>query len=308
MFLKRVLFFLVLSFFSINSFAISIEEKLELAKERCTPFKDTDAVLTMKNFKNTQTKEDMQKLYDETYESEGRLPNRVGYYGDVDSFISQRGSKHQGDFPKDYIKSVITQIEKMIRLNYIKHVFYSDLGHSHFFIPMDYYLEEISGKKYLATKSASIAMLSKGMKTLYHTAELLHVRDSETKELFKDTYVQWRFYTRNPVASFNADVELLTDFSGLGNTVRDYFPDIENYRYFAGYYISANKNGCFPFENKEGELSYFDLSFDAPIYESTGGQAIGFEAHRNSQGPLSGFGWEFEENSIYRPNRDLINH
>ena len=37
--------------------------------------------------------------------------------------------------------------------------------------------------------------------------------------------------------------------------------DVEGYeRYSQGFSVSANKDGCFPFVNKDGETQYFDIS------------------------------------------------
>ncbi len=307
----KVLLIILFSFtYSFDAFSMTVDEKIEIAKTRCAPFKDSDPLLYMTDYKSGQSAERMEETYKNTYEGEGRLPQRVGYYEETNSFSTRIGTLNQGDFPEAYIKSVIKQVENLLRLNYVKYIYYSDMGHSHFFIPMTYYNEFIKDKGYRATKSASLAMLSKGLKTLYHTAEQLGVRDFETKELYVDTYLQWRFYTRNPVVDFNANIEILTDFSGLGNTVRAYFPAEEQYKYFAGFYISANKNGCFPFENKEGEINYFDLSFDGPAYILGEGENTGFnKPHLNEPDPLKEFGWDFDDHFRSEQfSHELINH
>lgn len=263
----------VLVFFciSVNAAPIPVEEKLAIAKERCAPYKEGDAVLYRDKFKFGQTREAMAELYSEVYESEDRLKNRIGFYAN-EGFVSGTEEGRKTLFPEHYLQAVIKQVENALRLTYVEHVFYSDMGHSHLFIPQDYYQEHMAGGGRTFYESLSVALESTELKTLYHTAEQLEMLD-ENKEILKDRYIQWRFHTRNPTGDNQGNLEILTDFSEQVNTVRDY--PSGNHRFYAGFYISANKNGCFPFEQKDGSVAYFDISVDSPEYSGGAGLDYG---------------------------------
>jgi hypothetical protein len=82
---------------------------------------------------------------------------------------------------------------------------------------------------------------------------------TEEGQFVEDRHVQWRFFTRNLVGhnKNQGKIELLHNETHSHNTAREYD---EGYRYWgAGFYISANKNGCFAYQNN-GKTFYFDLS------------------------------------------------
>ena len=78
----------------------------------------------------------------------------------------------------------------------------------------------------------------------------------------------WRYFTRNPVGDNHGEgrLTLIRDLSSPMNTARD----LEGHHYYgAGFNISANAKGCFPYEH-QGVIRYFDLSlFDLPLDPST---------------------------------------
>lgn len=239
---------------------LSLEDKIALAKTRCAPPQKSDPIL-FNIFKFGMSQERIDELYPQVYGSSERLLNRVGYKSEVNSFVSKKNEIFWVAFPEYYIKSIILQVENALRLNYAKYIFFPDMGHSHILIPLDYYEENITGKEQNIYESLNVAFQAPNLKTLYHTAEQLGVFD-ENKALLLDRYIQWRFYTRNPIGDAVGNIEIHTNIKAVGqNTVRD----LKGHRYFTGFNISANKNGCFPFEDAQGQIQYFDLSvWDLP--------------------------------------------
>lgn len=154
------------------------------------------------------------------------------------------------------------------------------MGHSHLFIPNDYYEREMRDVKGIYP-SLDKALQSKGLKILYHTAEQLRMIDDE-KLVLADRYIQWRFYTRNPVGDMRGNIEILTDYNQRSgyNTVRK----LKGYKYYSGFDISANKNGCFPFQDKAGNIQYFDLSaWSPPPQPGSGGDDLPFVKGNSGQ-------------------------
>ncbi len=86
----------------------------------------------------------------------------------------------------------------------------------------------------------------------------------EDNNLLPDPDIQWRYYTRNIVGDNRGDdvLDMLREPTSIANTARD----MEGHHYIgAGFSLSANEKGCFPFVHK-GETSFFDLSlYDAPL-------------------------------------------
>lgn len=263
-------------FFTSQSFGVltnklSLDEKVEIAKTRCAPKTTAEPVLYQQVFNDFNLSlNEMSSLYESVYNSDARLTNRVGYFSDSKKFtsIDLKNKRDSADFPEHYIKSIILHVENALKLKYVQYVFFPDMGHSHLFIPLDYYenvMRKAPSRRFI--DALELALEAPELKTLYHTAEQLSLLD-ENKKVLHNRHLQWRFYTRNPVADANGNIEILTNFgaeSGF-NTVRN----LEGYRYYSGFNISANKNGCFPFENASGQIEYFDLSaWDLP-YEYAG--------------------------------------
>ena len=252
--------------FGVLTNKLSLNEKVEIAKSRCTPKTNAEPILYQQVFNDFNLSlTEMTNLYASVYESDARLSNRVGYFKGSKKFTSVdlENINDSADFPEHYIKSIILHVENALKLKYVQYVFFPDMGHSHLFIPLNYY-EDVM-RKAPSTRfidSLELALKAPKLKTLYHTAEQLNLLD-ENKKVFPSRQLQWRFYTRNPVADANGNIEILTNFdadSGY-NTVRE----LEGHRYYSGFNISANKNGCFPFENANGQIEYFDLSaWDLP--------------------------------------------
>ena len=236
---------------------VSVEKKLEIAKSRCLPPRSSDPILYATIFNGLFTEKQMKELYEDVYKSPDRLVNRIGYEADG-RFVSRNLKK-----PSEYavynervLKGIILQIEEILKRDHARYVFFPDLGHSHFFIPLSYYESQMANRRLGLKDAQTVAMGAKGLKILYHVAEKLIMTDEDRKVL-PEVDVQWRFHTRNPTGDLRGNIKILKNFSIPGaNTVRS----LEGHRYYAGFYISANKNGCFPFETPTGEINYFDLS------------------------------------------------
>ena len=261
---------------------MSVEEKLEvaiqIAKTRCAPPQSSDPILYADVFKGQFTEDQMKELYDDVYRSPDRLINRVGF--EFDGRFVSRDLKDPKDFTvfnEEAIKGVIRQVEAVLKHDHARYIFFPDMGHSHFFIPLDYYESQMAGQSLGIKKAQTVAMEAPGLKILYHVAEKL-IMTNEDKTLINDMDVQWRFHTRNPTLDLKGNVQILKDHSTPGsNTARN----LEGYRYYAGFNISANENGCFPFETPEGEVKYFDLSaWDLPYAQ---GANVGYFSRPKSQ-------------------------
>ncbi len=241
---------------------LSSNEKIEIAKARCTPRKHNEPYFFMNMFKQSALIPEIDALYKKVYNQNERLFNRVGYNPKTQRFVSQ-GKKVSVVFPESFLKSVTLHIENALRLNYVKYIFFSDMGHSHFQIPKDYYKEHFSHMKVEPSPHALNYLLNApGLKSLYHTGEHFKYKDDHG-ELLKNPYIQWRFYTRNPIIDNKGNIELLTNFDSNFNTVRS----VKNYHWYYGISISANKNGCFPFKDSSGQIQYFDISAWDPPYD-----------------------------------------
>lgn len=159
------------------------------------------------------------------------------------------------------IQSVRLHIEEGLKRKYVDEVMFSDMGHSHFFIPMKFYREELSSIPVEKKDELYEKMLAHPeLKILYHTAEQLKMFD-ENRKLLDDRHLRWRFFTRNLVGDNKAlgKMELLHNEDHSYNSANHYD---ENHKYLgAGFDLSANVNGCFPFEFK-GKTYYFDLNFE----------------------------------------------
>lgn len=246
---------------------LSLEQKIEMAKERCS--QPSQAPILYSNvYKFGMSRDEMDQKYKEVYEMDARLLNSAYYDTNLDTFISTSGKETElTKFPAHFVKSVILHVENALRLNYVNYIFFPDMGHSHMFVPQDYYDAEISPADGTLYDKYSMIYEAPGLKTLYHTAEQLQMVDDNNHPL-SDRYLQWRFYTRNPIIDSNGNIEIHTNLEGKGfNTVHN----LEGYKYYAGFYISSNKNACFPYEKPDGSIEYFDLSAFSLPYDCSQG-------------------------------------
>lgn len=231
-------------------------------QEKCSASTSADPILTNGDFSWDIPLEELKLRARELYVSPKRLKNRayVNDRGQAVIPLNVFGTVKEVPLTEKFIKSVRLHIEEALKLNYVDEIMFSDMGHSHVFIPQQYYQEILNPipirEKHLLYEKM---LAHEEVKFLYHTAEQLKMFD-ENKELLDDRHLQWRFFTRNLVGDNNAQgkLELLHAKDHSYNSANSY----EGYKYWgAGFDLSANIDGCFPFTH-EGETYYFDLNFE----------------------------------------------
>lgn len=161
--------------------------------------------------------------------------------------------------PPRFIRSIIRHVEISLERRYADAVFMSDLGHSHFFFPpaMKDALYAFPAEQY--DQLYQMLVDSPAVKVLYHTAEHLELRSDPRAE------AQWRYYTRNVVSDLRGG-DTTAPLFAWDNDRYNTLSSLAGYEsWSAGYNISANTQGCFPFQHG-GKTEYFDLSWeDLPV-------------------------------------------
>jgi hypothetical protein len=230
----------------------------QLAK-RCVRENSGDAALYSNDFKWGYPLAEMIQRFSEIYKSPKRLPRRA-YFDPVEKTLKlPYDSSRGGDvtLPANFVKSVRRHVEEALRLEYIDGVFFPDMGHSHFLVPLKKW-EKLSKIPVERMNELYLAMFKEpDLKVVYHTAEQLQTRD-ENKKLIEDRRVQWRFFSRNLVGDNRGEgrLELLQNPTHQMNTLGD----VEGFYWWGGgFNISANEKGCIAYDDK-GTVKFFDLS------------------------------------------------
>lgn len=231
--------------------------------ERCTPKIQGEEVLYEQDFPWNQSLEQILERAREFYISPRRLEHRAykNKKGDYVIPVKASGVLKEARISQLFIKSVTLHVEEALKRRYADAIHFGDMGHSHFFVPQKFYdevLEPIPVENMHLLYEKMLA--HKDLKILYHTAEQLIMKTPEG-ELVPDRHVQWRFFTRNLIGDNQGlgKMELLHHEEHSYNTAHDYDP---GHRYWGGgFYISANKNGCFPYKHN-GKTFYFDLNLE----------------------------------------------
>jgi hypothetical protein len=221
-----------------------------------------ELTVTGGDFRWSQPLEELNQRGERLYNEGKRLALRA--YWDQDKIVvpmnTITGQKTVALTPR-FILSVRRHIEEALERGYADQVMFSDMGHSHFFIPNDYYQDALAQYSVAERDLMYEKMLAyPGLKVLYHTAEQLLMHDDD-RTLKPDRHLQWRFYTRNLVGDNRAlgKMEFIHQADHSYNTGRDYQA---GYRYWgAGFYITANNEGCFAYQ-AQGETRYFDLNLE----------------------------------------------
>ena len=226
---------------------------LDFSRKRCTPptpIEDTPTGDLVWN----QTPKEMAALAQKIYNSPGRLRNRTFY----DSKLQKFQAPFQGGMvtiPRRLIQSVTTHIETALAMGYVDEIIFSDMGHSHILVPRNIY-------KNLQSKSLhdmlTILYDHPQTKFLYHTAEQLGMTN-ENEKLSNNRHLQQRYYTRNLLTTNDGRSEIHIA-QGEDKTKFNTVGEWPGHNYMVGFDISANKNGCFPYYDKNNNLRYFDLS------------------------------------------------
>lgn len=227
---------------------------------RCAPPAADEPVIYSNFFSWGYTPEAMAARFDEIYTGAERLADRARYDAARDQFILPDTPAWGGEvvLPRAFVESVRAHVERALAFGYVDHVFFPDMGHSHFFIPQTSWDDRYAGRPVTGLSAMRAELLADpGLRVLYHTAEQLQMLDEEDHVL-PDRHIQWRFYTRNLVGDAEGRLDLITDLEQKANTARD----LPGHHYYGGgFNISANADGCFPYVH-DGEVRYFDLSLE----------------------------------------------
>ncbi|WP_412474282.1 hypothetical protein [Halobacteriovorax sp. YZS-1-1] len=237
---------------------------------------DNEEILYMDMFPWNQTRAEMEENSWAIYNSGKRMDNRVFFEDDkfLMPFKASGGKTQYARVPEVFIKSLVSQIEYALDNDYVDFINFSDMGHSHFFIPNEFYNGELSKYSYAKEKAKFFETLmnEKSVLSLYHTAEQMKFFEKRGDEFpLADRYIQKRFYTRNFVAKNDGsrNGKILFNLDASGQATSTYRPD--EYRYWgSGISFNATKNGCFSFK-KNGQVFYFDMSADDVGYNMPNG-------------------------------------
>lgn len=252
--------------------------EVEFRQETCTPQKDGAPLVRNTDYSWNMSREDILAKQKEIYESGKRLQKRA-YYDAKDKVIKAPVDVF-GDardvmvVPDRLLKSVRAHIEQSLKRGYVDAIIFPDMGHSHYFIPQEFY-DRVIAPLPVSEKALSYekVLAHEGLKILYHTAEQLEMVKKVDGEyqLIDNRISQWRFYTRNLIGDnkMQGHMEFVHNEEHSHNTSRSYD---EGYKYWGGgFYISASKEGCFAYKHK-GETFYFDLNFSGLAYSSGSGR------------------------------------
>lgn len=248
---------------------------IEEAKKRCqTDFKDSPEVY-FGDFNWGYSLQTMEQRFEEIYNSGKRLFGHPKYDPSNDSFYIFYDTKRHlpVKISQGFIKNVTLHIETAIDRGYAEFVFFPDMGHSHLYFPQDHWDKNLSTIEVTTETRNKLyeAMLNDPkMQPLYHLTEQLKMVD-ENKQIIDDPILEFKYWHRN----FKGTNDLSGKYSihvevnkAGGNTVRE----IDGYRrYGSGFAVSASKDGCFPYRNKNGETLYFDIGLHDPQPKNTSG-------------------------------------
>ena len=262
--LSKLTILLITMLFSLNLTAANLDYIID--KTRCKPSEVGSPILYGNDFKWGLSREEMVAKYHKLYNSKKRLQHHAYYDDSNDVFLIKNDfTDNDIELSTRFIKSIALHFEKALTNRYAEVPIFSDMGHNHFYIPLD--LWETKYSKLSDDRDLVYEEFFKEEKLvmLYHTAEQLKMIDKE-KKLLDDTYSQRRYFTRNIYGDNSMTGKMDMTFSALDefNTVRS----IHGYRLWsAGVYLSANKNGCFAFKLKD-KLIYFDIGLHSLPYQN----------------------------------------
>jgi|GEM_PF-1313557 len=237
--------------------------ELLLETQRCISQKN-EPIVYMEQFQWNQSPSTMNNLFDEIYKSGARLKNRayLENHEIILPFETTREIKPVS-ISNEFIINLTQRIEETLRKGFAEHVFFSDMGHSHFYFDNDHwdlnysqFLEDLPTSDF--NQFYEKAFADPEMLILFHTAEQLKIVD-DNREIINDPYIRFRWWHRNPTIPNNRSdsIWVPTAPDDSFNTVRE----ISGFnRWGGGFYISSSNKGCFPYKNPTGKILYFDIS------------------------------------------------
>ncbi|MBK9294356.1 MAG: hypothetical protein IPM57_07910 [Oligoflexia bacterium] len=234
---------------------------------RCKQFQPNDKQVYSGDFRWGFSLDELLSKASEIYNSGKRLKDRAYFDGAKKQFvmpINYFGKAVPAALHPRFLQSVKKHIEIAFKNNYADALIFPDMGHSHFFIPKDVYAE-LNKIDYVNNRHVFYEELFKSpeVKTLYHTAEQMVLREGERSKgkLVDNDYTRWRYYTRNVVGKNDGSDDVKPVFAQNENY--NTLHELPGYEYFgAGFNLSASKEGCFEVTIGENQTIFFDLSME----------------------------------------------
>jgi hypothetical protein len=259
--MKSILF--IILFYGISAQAANRECEKSIQKNE-------DEILFEEDLAWDQSLNQMGDNYKKIYSSTKRLYKHAYFDKEKGKYYlpNQYPENSVAEVPAAFIKNITAHVEEALLHKFADYIFFSDMGHSHFYVPLKDWdkLKDLSPLE--SAKLYEGFFRSSGLRIMYHTAEQLKIKEGprENASLPRDQFLLWRYFTRNLFGRNNGSRDLVTFFAWDNDNYNTYRADLEGYYYYsAGFNISANKNGCFPFKKPDGTIEYFDLSlFDLP--------------------------------------------
>lgn len=227
----------------------------------CRQDQPTDQFIYSSEFKWGMSLDHMMKIYEDLYQSDKRLMERAYFSTELGQYvipIAFGGPSTVVRLPAHFIASVQKHVEASLERELVDAIFFPDMGHSHYFVPEDFYKKTVSPhmEKYGMASGYEVMISHPETKILYHTAEQLNLREND--RVGSEDWQQFKYYHRNLVGDNHAQGKMDIHFArdNKYNTLHS-LPG--HFYWGAGFNISANQNGCFEFQFK-GKKYYFDLS------------------------------------------------
>ncbi len=251
---------------SANAIADSGLTWIRSAKARCMEPLPGEPVVYNSDFNWNMSLTEMQDRFNMINESGKRLQNRA-FWSETDKQFVFSLKSGKVWIPANFLLSVKLQVENALLRDYASYVFFPDMGHSHFMMPPADFDRDVLGNQGAENKHKIYTALlnNSNLRVLYHTAEQLRMMD-EQKQLIPDTFLLWRYFTRNLVGDNRRQgtLEIFKKLTGNFNTLGETETPTLKW-YSAGFNISTSKNGCFSY-TKGDQTFYFDLSLsDLPM-------------------------------------------
>lgn len=218
----------------------------------------TEPVFYSNEFRFGQTLPQIKETFERTYQSGKRLKGRAYFDEKLDSFVFNKDGSLVKIDPL-FLKSVTRHIEIALERRYADYLVFSDMGHSHFYIPQK---DWESLKRYTEQQPLLYEkmMALRSLKILYHTAEQLTVKPGQRSDgpFPQDPELLWRYFSRNPVGD-NQGGENIAPYFAFGKKYNTVDELAGHQSWSAGFYFTATKNGCFSYSH-QGQTFYYDLS------------------------------------------------
>lgn len=247
---------------------LMVQGQVALASmENCRMERPEDQVLYATDFRWYQPFDAMLQLYEQLYTSGKRLAKRAYWDAEENSYVLPYDADRGGNvrISGEFVGAVRTHIEKALKRKYADAIFFSDMGHSHVFVPEHPRRDYMDLPADRLTEIYEKLFADSEVRFLYHTAEQLSTDG-------QDPHMVWRRHTRNLVGEnrVNGEVFVQPGYHEVGYGINE----LEGYRWFsAGFHVSANQNGCFVFsangETRRFDISLYDLTYpDGPVFST----------------------------------------